>query len=503
MNDIINDFQLFYQKILNIYQSNDLSARDKWSSISKYINENSEIISKIFKIAKLEDRNGIEMDYNLEFTQLQKQIKQEANTLVKFSIIVLALHHIIYDLMSSEGNYYQLMNSQNEMRIPKKNITYYIYVSSKVEQNIQFHAYILLYSLESLFNKNFYIGMDFEYTLKKIQLAQMNFEHKAITKSIVMLINPNELESTMINNFVDLIICNQYIKKILHGADSLDIPYIYVHMLQNDTKKIIAFTKSLIDTRLLCEYYKLNRNEVMEYRCSIYDEDPSRSAVYYFSVISKEQQHKLTKLFESLPPPREIEWNIHKLLSSQFSYAVRDVIYLKWFFYKIVHDASKDGKTDLDKKAIIRLYKYVLTELTQLVFLENNGITFLKNKCKEEVDIINNYFIRKTTGIVKMIDIYNQISSDLSTTNPKVEISRVIKVNHFKSLVLLVVKRIIYGFISQKCRVYKDKLTVWSEKLNNQFIFDFLSKLKFWHLYRMFKELSRTLETRVKNICNH
>lgn len=501
MDDIIANFQLLYQKILDIYQSN-ISDHDKWLNISKYVNENNSIISKVYVTVKKENRKGIEMDYNIKFAQLQDQIKNEVNKLVKASIIILSMHHIFYDLMRSEGNYYQMIYSKDEMRIPKKNITYYVNVSAKVEQNIHFHAYILLYALESLFNSNFYVGMDFEYTFKKIQLAQMNFEHKVVAQSIIMLINPNELDSDTMNNLVNLIICNQYIKKILHGADSLDIPYIYVHMLQNDPKKIIRFTKSLIDTRFLCEYYKLNRNEVLEYRCSIYDEEPSRSAVYYFNVISQEQQNKLTKLFESLPPPRENEWNIHRLLNSQLTYATRDVLYLKWFYYKIIHDATKDGDSDIDKRRIIELYKYVLTELTQLVFLENNGITYLKAKSKEEVDMINNYFIRKSTGTIKLIDIYNQVSTDLYTTNPKVDIGKIIKVNHFKSIILLIIKRIVYGFISQKCRVYKDKTTVWTDKMNNQFIFDFFSKLKFWRLYRMFMELNRTLETRVRIICS-
>ena len=164
----------------------------------------------------------------------------------------------------------------------KKNIIYYINVCSKNEQNISFHAFILLIALESLFNRHFYIGIDYEYTNKKIQLAQLNFEHNIALESFIMIISPGELESSIMKNFVDLIICNKYIRKILQGADSLDIPYMYQIMLQDDPDKIIAFTQTLIDTRFLCEYYKLTRNEESDDKCSIYDEDPKRSAIFFF-----------------------------------------------------------------------------------------------------------------------------------------------------------------------------------------------------------------------------
>ena len=117
---------------------------------------------------------------------------------------------------------------------------------------------------------------------------------------------------------------------------------MYTHILQTDPKKIIRFTRTLIDTRFLCEYYKLTRDEVSDSRCSIYDEDPTRSAIYYFKVISEEQQNELTKLLQSMPAPHDIQWNIHKMPESQTLYAQYDVFYLKWFYYKMIHDATED-----------------------------------------------------------------------------------------------------------------------------------------------------------------
>lgn len=502
VTNIVLDMHTFYQKILNLYESN-LSNVDKWTTIAKYMHDNNSVIVKTFLMIKNQEiRTQIELDYETDFKQLDKQILQESDPIVKCSFIILSMHHIIYGLLSTEGNYYFNLNGPEEMHILKKNIIYYINMSIKNEQNIYFHAFILQYALESLFNGHFYIGIDFEFTNRTIQLSQLNFEHNIALQSIIMMISPNELESVMTDNFINLIICNSFIKKILHGSDSLDIPYMYKVLLQNDSKKIVQFTKTLIDTRFLCEYYKLTRDEVSDNKCSIYDEDPTRSAVYYFSVVSEQQQNKLTELLQSMPPSYDVTWNIHKMPKSQVYYAQYDVIFLKYFYYRMIYVATNDEESDIGKKIIITLYKHVLTEITQLVYLENNNITFLRLKCKEEVDVANNYFIRKNNNIIKMIDIFNQISVNLSTDDPKVDIDKLVRVNHFKTTIMTMIKRIVYGYISQKCIIHKDKSTLWTDKLNNNFIFDYLSEYEFRYLFKMFKDLEKTIETRIKIICS-
>lgn len=499
MDNIATDLQLLYEEIYKHYLS-EKSAVEKWNDIALILHHKNPILIKTFKsIKKNDDHEKISLDYNMGFDQLQKQISSESDDLRKCSFIILAMHHIIYNLMTVEGNYYFNLDGKEQMDILKEDIMYYVNVSIKKEQNVNFHAFILLYGLESLFNKRFYVGIDFEFTERKNKLAQLNFEHDVSTTSIIQIISPAELEPDMLENFIYLIICNKYVNKILHGSDSLDIPYLFEIMLQSDPNKIIKFTKSFIDTRFLCEYYKLNRNEESNNKCSIYNEEADRSAIYYFGVVSEEQQQKLSELLVSMPA--DIEWNVHKLPKSQLLYAQYDVMFLKYFYYRIINVATKDESTDLGKKAIIELYKHVLTQLTQYIYLESNSITFLRNKCKEEVDVLNNYFVKKPNTIIKMIDIYNQVLPDLSTVNPMVDIDKILKVNYFRTTVATIIKRMVYGHISQKCRVYKDKSTLWTDKLYNKFILDFFTELKFNYLYSMFKDLDGTLEAKVRNIC--
>ena len=502
INDIITDFGLFYVKINNYYKT-EQSSTERWLNIARYMHENNEIVVKIYKWVKQNnDLKKINIDYSIINDQLEKQISAESDNLVKISLIALSLHQILYDLMSQDGNYYFLLNGQEEMQIlGDKKITYYISVNMKKEQNIFFHAYILMVALESLFNNKFYLGIDFEYTNKKIQLAQLNFEHNVDPRSMIMIISPSDLEQVMMDNFVNLIICSRCIRKILHGSDSLDIPYMYEHMLQNDSEKIIDATATLIDTRFLCEYYKLTRDEPSEYRCSIYSEDASRSAVYYFSVVSDEQQAKLAELLQNMPPPFDITWSISKMPKNQILYAQYDVLFLKYFYYRMIFMATEDESSDTGKKAVITLYKHVLNEITRFIYLERNLVTLLEAKCKEQVDPINNYFVRKQSGVFKMIDIFNKVSVNLESSDPRVNIDKLSKVNHFKKPIMNILKRITYGFISKKCRVQKDKTTIWTDKLDNKFIFDFLEEMKFFYILKMFKDLSKTLESRISDLC--
>ena len=486
-----------FETIHDIYNSDN-----NWDKIASYLHENHKILLDVFdSVRKNDSRKTITLDYQMNRKQLTDRISNEADPIVKTSLIVTFLHHVIYEALTTKGNYYFTLKGQKEMVVVKEKVIYYINVSIKVEQNIPFHAFMLVYMLESLFNKRFYIGIDFEYTQRKIQLAQLNFEHHEDLSSIVMVVNPNELEPSIMNTFVNYIICNKQIKKILHGADSLDVPYMYEHLLENDTRKIIKFTKTFIDTRLLCEYYKLNKDETGVGKCSIYSNDKENSAIYHFGVISDEQQNNLAELLENMPHKDDIPWNIHKLSKSRTRYVIYDVVFLKYFYYRIVYLATMEEEDELAKKAIIELYRHVLYELTQFIFLDRRGITFLSEKSKAEVDPINNYMIRKPNGVMKLIDIFNAVSTNLTTSTPKVSIDKIIKVNYYKGTVIIILKRMVYACVTKICRVYKDKNTIWTEKLDNKIIMEFFKTMHFYRLESMFSEIDDILTTRVKAIC--
>lgn len=501
---IINDFELVYREILEVYKTKKNHV-EKWSEIASLFNNKNTIFVKTYH-ALLNDPlfSEISLNYAANSKQLEDGIGTEKNPLIKASLIIVHTHQIIYDLMTQEGNYYFTLNGADEMQVLKdmnKDIVYYINLIDVNEKNPGFHAYFLQYALESVFDKRFYLGIDFEYTERKIKLAQLNFEHSIDNRSIIILIPPPNIEEEIMDNFINLIMCNERIKKILHGADALDVPYVFDQMLKGEPELIIPFTKSFIDTRFLCENYKLNKIGSSEYKCSIYDLDPDNSAIYFFGVVNKEQQDRLSELLDSMPHPNEIDWRLHKMSKSQILYAQYDVIFLKYFYYRIINLATDEESDDLAKKGIIELYKCVLYELTQFAVLESKAITFLLSKCKEEVDPANNFMVRKGGSTWKMIDVYNEISIGLVVYDPKVEIDKVIKVNYYKKPILTILKKLIYTIISRRCRVFKKKDEIWTDKLDNQYVFDFFKEIGFNHLLKIFKSIESTLETKIKNYC--
>lgn len=510
---IVEKFMDVHDKILNIYNSS-LSYSEKWLNITQIINDYESVFIEIYKIIS-DDYESMIMKYNILYntthSSLLDQLNQENNIPVKISIIISSLHKIIYNLMSKPDNYYFSLYGKNEMAIftDDDSPTYYINMSSKKQQNIYFNAYILLYALESLYNDYFYLGVDFEYTNRKIQLAQLNFEHSVSLISIIMIVSPTELETNMTNNFINMIFCNTKIKKILHGSDSLDVPYIYTQLLQNDTQRILDFTKSLIDTRFLCEYYKLNRGDESDNKCSIYDQETNRSAVYYFNLITDSQQEKLAHVLETMPA--DIEWNIHRMPQAQILYAQYDVLFLKYFYYRIINYAIKNEKSKkqntgeiiFNQDAVLYLYKNIIVELTQFSYLESRDITHLKNMCKSEVDPINIFFIKNKNGTTsKLDDIFKKLSNGLVTNNPLVVVDNLLKVNNLKASVTILIKRIIYGHVSYKCKIYKNKTSVWNERLDNNIIFDFFKKIELKSLYGFFKELDKIIAQKVNYICS-
>ncbi|MEM0354008.1 MAG: hypothetical protein QXW79_00365 [Thermoplasmata archaeon] len=501
LNDFLSDFQIFYQKIYEIYHSK-VDIRTRWKKIAEYINDNNHLMVSIFKALEGNEMNEkMSMDYESPISNIEMRISREMNDVMKVSLIVTYLHHVIYEMLVSNENYVYSLNGMELMAILKKPIMYYVHVNAQPNQYIYFHTFLLLYALESLFNKYFYIGIDYEYTNKKVQMAQLNFEHSCVPKSIIMIINPNDLDPVIMENFIVLILCNRHIKKIFHGSDSLDVPYMFEYIFHNKSDKIIKFTRTMIDTKILCDYYKVNKGDTVA-KCSIYDEDPERSAIFYFGLISREQQKKLSELLQSMPLPHDIEWNIKKLPRSQLIYAVSDVLYIKYFYYRIIYMATLDVNTELEKKMIIELYKHVLYELTQFSILEKRGITSLVNRCKEEVDPINNYMIKRPEKVLKLIDIFRIVFVGISTTDPKVELDKLLRVNYYKNIVTILVKKIAYTILSRTCNIYKDRYSKWSDKLDNKYVHEFFAEMKFVRLNKMFREIEYIMEEKLKPFCN-
>lgn len=500
MDDIVKQLHAIYKLTDNTYSSKGTNEI-KLSAISKTINESNKVLKDVFNAIIDSDVSTIDLSEMNTVTQLRTLIESESNSLVKVSLIISYLHHVVFDLMGKEEACYSVLKGKNEMNITD-DVDYYVYVIAKVEQNPLFYLLSVIFSLESLFMNRFYIGIDFEYTGGKyIKLYQMNYDHKVAKQKFIFILNPLDLEDYMINHFIDMIICNGSIKKILHGTDSLDLPYIYTDLLKNDSDKIIRFTKSMIDTRFFCEYYKLNKGgSGDDARCNIYNDDKRKSGVYNFDLITEAKQNELAEMLYSLPPERM--WNLRTMTKTELLYAAYDCLFLKYFYYKIISFAIADETTDEAIKGVTFLYRNVLFELCQFLILESKKITGLVSKCKEDIDPVHNFMVKSNQishdKQLKMLDVYQSVSQGISLASPRVQIDSLLKVTYFKTPMVILLKKITYSILSNRCKIYQNKMTVYTTRQSTQMIHDHFAEYKFPVLKDMFREIEMAIETRIR-----
>ena len=85
-------------------------------------------------------------------------------------------------------------------------------------------------------NENTIIGLDFEFKKvskdnKEIALMQINLENNT-KNAYIFIIYPPALNNKGSRRLRKLL-CNEKIIKIIHGGESLDIPYIFNNLLKN------------------------------------------------------------------------------------------------------------------------------------------------------------------------------------------------------------------------------------------------------------------------------
>lgn len=487
-------------------------ACSKAKSLSECANAISSRYEDIRELSKtLSDLSNYPIDYDMIIDA--KIIKTEADKNVKTTMQLKAVHDILYEWLVKEALYE--LDGEKEMQVLPKPIMYYVHICSPVELNERFHALLLIYALEAVLGKHYYVSIDFEQSTiynseKEIRLTQLCFEHPKDLRSFVILIDPKTLNDVMTTDYKELLFCNKRITKIVHGSDSQDIPYIYNKLL-NDTDKIIEFTQSMIDTRFICEYYRLNVGEVPSNRCKIYDEDSDKSGVFILGVVSESQQAKLAEVLSSMGHHLDITWDIRKMSKAQTMYAVYDVIYLKYFYYHIMQMATQhinptatiaDLEADPKTKQVLDLYKCGINQLVGFSYLENNGRTILFETIREQMNPVNNYFTFVDGKKITMIGMYNWImQKDITVPQLGVSLEALMKVNHVKRYILIVIKRLVFGCMTRHCKLYQKHNIPFTERWSNDIIFDYFNELDYRYLSKMFKSMEQTIDNRISTRC--
>jgi len=226
--------------------------------------------------------------------------------------------------------------------------------------------------LESNKNNKIYASLDFEFDmdhkLKKhvLSLGQLIFSI-VNTDNQVTHYDTSIYDLRLFNNeqkekYINKILLNKSITKILHGSESLDLPALKYIINNDDNFRI--FLSTIVDTRFLCEAYNLLRKKIVtnakqKFKCTIY------SALLDTNAITQEQYDKLSTIKINYNKP----WLINNLSSKQITYSVTDVLFL--------YNLLIEYQNLLSEKMI-----EVINETFQYVILERNDIieSLYKNK---------------------------------------------------------------------------------------------------------------------------
>lgn len=441
----------------------------------------------------------VDADYSKDVSSLDT----ESDPQVASYLAIIKAHEIMYNYFATLTD--RIITSSEEMTI-KAYRKYYVNLAKDLSLLVNFQALIRLWQLEAKINKILFVGIDCEFTDDKIKLIQLNFEHSQDQRSFIWLLDPTTLNEAQNTDFIKYLICNPGIRKIFHGSESKDIPYFFDVLLNHDVSLIKKFNHGYIDTKYLCEYYRLV-NDTENDRCSIY------YGVHYFDVINDVQYSAVEDNIQKMGHVQEIVWNINNLSNAQINYAYYDVIYLKYFYFGIIYKATINRDKALysknvsyNERDIYTLYHSVLFELTQFMSLEKFksseglNITNLTMRCKEQADPMNNYFIIYRNKRYKLLDLFNKIIENLTINNPKVDITTLFQIKYFKTYLTTILKKIAYTCMDKNYNIYINNSKTYDGALDNGFVFTFFMDNKFPTLNTVFREIERVINGKLSQL---
>ena len=293
-------------------------------------------------------------------------------------------------------------------------------------------------------SKNKYIGLDFEFNSspdgKKIALFQINLESDN-TEAKIFLFYPPDLNDINMDILVNLL-TDINIKKILHGAESLDIPYLFKNIFINN-KLRNQFCNNLFDTRYICEYYHLENK--IDGKCKIY------SILREMDVIDDTQLNMLLKNEEDMGPIYLIDIDVRNLDSNTMLYSAFDVLYLPALLTRFPDNY---------------VYNNLIPEITCFNYIDRYDEIFTK-PFSELVGKANNYFIKIKDNYkgkkLKLVDIYQSYQNIID--DDENIFSKLMDINYFKKFIKTYIKFIIYK------NIFKNN-TVWenNENISNMLI---------------------------------
>jgi hypothetical protein len=269
-------------------------------------------------------------------------------------------------------------------------------------------------------NNNKIVAIDFEFNRvnnkRVIGLCQINF--KINNKANIFLFYPPNIN---IRLFEKLLISPNIIK-VLHGAESLDIPYLFDHVVMK--QNISKFCNNLFDTRYLCEYYNIENNTGG--RCRIYE------LMKQMGAITTEQYNNMIQNDKKLGHIWEIHIDVRNMNNPRLiKYCVDDVEYLPDLYEKFPKN---------------EIYMKIIPAMTQYNYLVryNNSLDMMFSQ-------ISQYNTRRDNDYnMSYNEIYNIVMMWLNS-HPMYYI--LYNINYFKKIIDVIVKNIVYNILDNNIKM--------------------------------------------------
>lgn len=488
------DVKKEFKQLADIYKENEknleISIEHIYSNLENYLEFAKKWMDKVVEtknnIFPSHKENEISLNNYVNYT-LKKNPESVEYCLVFFLFIREIVQTYLIQknqlVVNANEEFMNFSSLSNKKKNPKK---YFVNLTDTQLEMKVYAIFIFCFYLESFSNKllrkkklNNYVCIDLEFNKKELAIMQINYEAKYSAN--IFLTDPKKFTPLLQKLFNQLILENRFIIKILHGSDSLDIPNIYKLVLLGNRDSIIKFTRSMVDTRFLCEYQK-STIEKIQPKCTIYN------ALLDYKVVDQDKFQYLEQITEQLGPVQDIAWYLHKISKMQITYAYNDVLFLKYLYQNIFKMTKSAG----DK--VHEGLTYV-PEITQFIYLERRDVTGIINRCKTAVDPINNFFIRKNDGTpITIITIFNKLMEN-PVLNNNVDIKSILAITLFKTLLLILFKYITFSYISYHYTINKDRKTKYDQKLELNWVLNDLEQNKF----DLMKKLILSFRDYVKN----
>ena len=293
-----------------------------------------------------------------------------------------------------------------------------------------------------------YIGIDFEFNkvskgLRDVALMQINLEDDNSMIGMIFILNPLILRNT--NNLIKLITDISAIK-ILHGAESLDIPYLFNQLLETK-ENVDKFCVNFYDTKFLCDYNNIESNKEPT-KCNIY------SLLQSSDIIDEKILTKLNQIEERMGPVYLIEIDIKTLTTDKkgdlLKYALYDVIYLPDLIKKFLGKSIVYTKIIPETSAIVNKYK-----------------RNMENEFNDLAQIINTFNIYFILGDDNMRILLKDIWEMYYYGFIESYMDKLKEINYFKFFFEIITKFIVYFNLIKYFKVYSANNIYLILKTNN------------------------------------